>query len=268
MVGVDGSEARSEAMTWAAAAAISRHNTPLHLVYGAPPDRYVPADSGITAHDMLRHAKYEAESRYPQRNMVSSERQHTSGVEALVHASQEAQLVVVGERGAGGTREPWLGSTTLALVGRTACPLTVVRSTPPALARYVHRVVLAVGDPGEATDTVTGIALHEADIRGWEVDAVRVCDAEDLPSAGKEVLEGTLHEPGQQHPDVQIRRLAIPGRPTDVLLEVVKGADLLVVGTPVRPSTARGVCLSPTVYTLLHQAACAAVMLVPQVPST
>jgi nucleotide-binding universal stress UspA family protein len=52
---------------------------------------------------------------------------HGFPVEELIKASQDAELVVVGSRGAGGFARLSMGSVALQLAEHAACPVTIVR---------------------------------------------------------------------------------------------------------------------------------------------
>jgi nucleotide-binding universal stress UspA family protein len=139
VVGVDGSEAGQKAVDFAFAEAAQRE-APLIALHAwttwsatlpAPQDPSEPYayPSGALAGQeerLLAEAIAGREERYPQ---VRVERRLVHGPtrEALIDASADAQLVVVGARGRGGFAGLLLGSVSQAVLHHAHCPVAVVR---------------------------------------------------------------------------------------------------------------------------------------------
>ncbi len=177
IVGVDGSEAARGALRWAAAEARLR-SQPLvavmawgfldqhHQLVDAPFD---PAYDDAEAHRAL--AAYVT-------HVLGSDA--TDDVElrpvcdlaapALIDASADASLLVVGARGLGGFARLLLGSVTRKVLHEAACPVAVIRGddrSEPAAGRVV------VGTDGsKAADLAVAWALEEARLRGASLDVV------------------------------------------------------------------------------------------------
>jgi nucleotide-binding universal stress UspA family protein len=144
VVGVDGSDASHDALRWAAEEARLR-SAPLVAVHAWS---FVPAqpigDPGMLAvpagdiagqlgaeSDAARIGLDQAvEDALGADSVVELERRLVEGDagEALVAASKDAQLVVVGSHGRSGFKAALLGSVSRHVVDHAACPVVVVKS--------------------------------------------------------------------------------------------------------------------------------------------
>jgi len=144
VVGVDGSDASRDALRWAAEEARLR-SAPLVAVHAWS---FVPAqpigDPGmlaVPAGDLAGQLGAEndaaqigldqaVEDALGADSDVASERRLVEGDagEALVDASKDAQLVVVGSHGRSGFKAALLGSVSRHVVDHAACPVVVVKS--------------------------------------------------------------------------------------------------------------------------------------------
>ncbi|MCK9925969.1 universal stress protein [Frankia sp. Mgl5] len=132
VVGVDGSEPSQAAVRWAAAKAAER-GAPLHLVhgfrsnittFGVPLDEFYP--SLRTGAEQLLADVATADLDDDSDVKVSLQAVDDTPTRALLNASADAQLVVVGTRGRGGFAELVLGSTAHQCVLHAACPVAVI----------------------------------------------------------------------------------------------------------------------------------------------
>lgn len=134
VVGVDGSEHAQKALAWALEEARLRH-VPVTAVHGW--DYHTPYGRNMAAYVGLDTLEAEvrrmvADAVDPWREKYQDVPLHTrligvSGAAALVEASKEADLVVVGSRGHGGFLGLLLGSVSGAVVHHAHCPVVVVR---------------------------------------------------------------------------------------------------------------------------------------------
>lgn len=134
VVGVDGSEPAQKALAWALEEARMR-GVPVTVVHGW--DYYTPYGRNMAAYVGLD--TLEAEIRKMVADAVEPWREKyddvpiqtrlisVSGVAALVEASKDADLVVVGSRGHGGFVGMLLGSVSRGVVQHAHCPVVVVR---------------------------------------------------------------------------------------------------------------------------------------------
>ncbi|WP_320068061.1 universal stress protein [Micromonospora sp. RTGN7] len=138
VVGVDGSEPGRFAVALAAAEAAHR-GTGLVLAHVATADdgRPVPdevAESGAAGRadstDLLAGAAAEVEAAHPGLTVERRPLRAAKPEQALIEASGDATLVVVGSRGRGGFAGLLLGSVSQALVQHAHCPVLVAHPYP------------------------------------------------------------------------------------------------------------------------------------------
>jgi nucleotide-binding universal stress UspA family protein len=136
VVAHDGSTGAQEALVWALALAARTH-WPVHVVRAwqlatcpQPPSAtigYVPPlgewEQAVHA-ELSRHV---AEVGGSAAQHVRCQVVHAAPARALIEASREADVLVVGARGLGGFSGLLLGSVSDQLVHHAACPVTVVR---------------------------------------------------------------------------------------------------------------------------------------------
>jgi nucleotide-binding universal stress UspA family protein len=279
LVGV-GDDHGHAALRWAAGEAV-RRGVPLQLVhtysadasypwgYGYP----LPASVLINAEEVARSnalgvledAANVARDTYPGLQ-VTATLARSSAAAALVAASADASVLVVGRRTRKHPRLAALGSVSLAVAAHAACPVVVVphaadaETTPETtpgtasstalgtpLGPAIGQIVVGVEESAECADAV-GFAFAQADacglpltaVHAWWVDPAVLALSEgavwsELP------IEEPAEEPGvvdellapwvSRYPDVRLRRVAAREMPADALLAVAEGAELLVVGS-------------------------------------
>jgi len=133
VVGVDGSSNSQNALDWALEES-TRRNTPLTVVAVAPAaasiwgitSQFDPSDE---TQEKVRHAAQDAVGKAAARLGCKDVTVRTvSGVPAdeLIKASEGADLLVVGARGAGGFARLVMGSVSSQVVHHAHCPVVVV----------------------------------------------------------------------------------------------------------------------------------------------
>ncbi|MEU3341171.1 universal stress protein [Streptomyces sp. NPDC006668] len=284
VVGVDGSDSSLLAVDWAADEA-ARHGLPLRLVHAFRWERYERALPQFTtgrragevmAQNIVASCAQRAGLRDPEVK-VSEEVLPDDAVSALLRTAPDAFALVVGERGRGEVSGLLLGSVSLAVAARAACPVVVVRGAPPNIRGSLGRIVVGVGDAAERTGAVR-FAAREAQARGCALTAVRawrrpafehgdsttvadvVGPAHDERASAE--LEDALREVVREHPDLSVHRHTAEGPAHRVLLDAAADADLVVVGAERRHGHF-GLQLGRAAHTLLHHSACP-VAVVPQ----
>jgi len=138
IVGIDGSGHSQKALEWALKEAALRRE-PLTVLavheavrgYFSGPTRYTGDPEQTEKTTAAAKAETEKvlatlpEDARPE--SVTVHALHGFPAEELVKASQDADLIVVGSRGAGGFARLTMGSVALQLVEHAACPVTIVR---------------------------------------------------------------------------------------------------------------------------------------------
>ncbi|SCL29465.1 universal stress protein [Micromonospora inyonensis] len=127
LVGVDGSELAELAVGHAAEEA-ARRGVPLLLAHVVPPDAPSADDSAGdvgTADRLLTETAEAVRRRHPELAVSTRALSAAKPAQALVEASADAALVVVGSRGRGGFAGLLLGSVSQALVQHAQCPVLV-----------------------------------------------------------------------------------------------------------------------------------------------
>jgi len=136
VVGIDGSEAATAALAWAAREA-ELHDATLHLVTSFGPTEAVAVGGLAWSADM--YDELELHAREVQNRAIEKlgdplppiEQEVALGSPAtlLLEAAQNAELLVVGSRGLGGLKGLLLGSVSHRCVSHASCPVVVI---PPA----------------------------------------------------------------------------------------------------------------------------------------
>ncbi|MFK0024770.1 universal stress protein [Streptomyces sp. NPDC090798] len=286
VVGVDGSEPSLRAVDWATDEAALR-GAPLRLVYASLWERYEGAalaeGIGGSSEQAMADGIVQTASRRAHRRAaevkVATDVLPDDAASVLLNEAHTAAALVVGSRGRSGLAELLLGSVSLTVAGRAACPVIVLRGDQDrrAGAGTHRRVVLGVGE-GPHSTAATRLAFEEAEIRKAALDAVRAwrCPAyestddpllEGEPARlheqrAAEILESALSKAAVEHPAVDLRRRTAEGSARRILLDASDDADLLVVGVR-RHHGLAGLQLGRVAHTLLHHSACP-VAVVPQ----
>ncbi|MFI9012294.1 universal stress protein [Actinosynnema sp. NPDC053489] len=277
VVGVDGSRSASRAVRWAAAEA-ARHRAPLRLLHAyLVPQRGYPA-AVLTGRE-VREAFEEQGRRWLEaaaddvRDLVpdvgtSVVREQPAA--ALVAASRDARLVVVGSQGLGGLLGLVVGSVAVSVAEHGRCPVVVVRDRQPdAGPPDTGPVVLGV-DGSPAGEAAVGFAFRAASARGaalvallaWVplladtpyADRVRV-DWDAVEDEQRQALAQRLAGWQEEYPDVVVERRLVRERPAKALVDASGDAQLLVVGTRGLGGF-KGMLLGSTSQALIRHAPC------------
>lgn len=196
----------------------------------------------------------------------------------LLNEAHTAAALVVGSRGRSGLAELLLGSVSLTVAGRAACPVVVLRGDQDnrAGARTHRRVVLGVGEDRTARRPPGSPSRRPRSARPpwtpYGPGAARRTSADDPLLEGEparlheqraaEIMESALSKAAAAHPAVDLHRRTAEGSARRILLAASDDADLLVVGVR-RHHGLAGLQLGRVAHTLLHHSACP-VAVVPQ----
>ena len=228
-VGVFDADESDQAVRWAArhAAAVGGHLHLVHAFVWTELDVNIDPISGMAgsgfrnaAHSLIQDAVAIIREDHPDLP-VTSEIVDGNAVPVLVDASEESDLLVLGGRGLGRLMTLIVGSKSLALAGRSHCPVVVVRGEidgrgPIGL---VHHEV--------ATEVVT----RAADLaRAYGRDIHLVVRPETTPEQAQEILAGTAQRIALTHPSVFVRDVTIAASESPrELIQASQDACLMVV---------------------------------------
>jgi len=253
IVGVDGSPAARVAVDWAAREAALRHR-PLTLVHVVPwatlgpwHDMPVPVDLEAQfetqGREILREARLTAEEAIKEAGTITvdTELVNAGVLPALVDWSKGADMIVVGCRGVGALGR-LLGSVSRGLLHHAHCPVAVIHDEDPLMPTPAMAPVVVGIDGSPVSEAATEIAFEEASRRGVELVAVHATsdfavaelpgvDWSDVKKQAEQTLAQRLAGWQQRYPEVTVRRVVVPDKPTHQLLEQSESAQLTVVGS-------------------------------------
>ena len=238
-VGVDGTPESVDAARWAVDAARLRQ-VDLLLVCGYQIPMMNPeltADSLAVTQDAAERVVSEVVSQLavPPSMKVDTLIELASPVVMLRRASETAALVVLGAHHFNTFDRLLTGPVASPVAAQSDCPVVVVPGAWSGTAVDTRPVVVAV-DGETAATAALDFAFAEAELRRCGVTALHCYALRDAGSdQGKrasiaEVLAG--HE--QDHPDVAVRALFLPGEPKDAIIDQSISAAMVVVGRPHR----------------------------------
>jgi nucleotide-binding universal stress UspA family protein len=281
IVAVDGTDPSMTTVRWAALAA-QRSNRNLLIIHALDWDwaaaRY---DFSGGQFDLARHiaegltarAAHDATVTAPAIE-VSTKVLVGNPVAQLVIASEQTDLLILGNRGSGGFTGLGLGSVSQRVATHAHCPVAVVRGRADA----DGPVAVGVDDSGTA-DNVLEAAFSQARERGTTLVAIRsylpvmplVYDrfppaditAPDQDDAERARLNEQLGPWRVKYPDVPVEALLSHDSAAAVLNGVSHAAQLVVVGSRGHGVIA-GTLLGSTGLQLLHHADCPVLIVRPQ----
>jgi nucleotide-binding universal stress UspA family protein len=285
VVGVDGSPHANIAVEWAATRArqtgarlrlLHAYDLPvpvptMSMAVATPPTASDPAAGAERAGEAVLAAASDVAHRQGRDIDVTTHLVSGGAAPALIDASAEASLIVVGSRGRGGFAGMLLGSVSVQVSAHAHCPTVVVRDRPPTT---TGPVVVGV-DGSEAAHAALPFAFAEAGRLGttliamhaWSLplptgpaDAAAVALIDDhtrvrYQDAARHVLTDALAACRRQHPTVPVEERLVDGTPVGALLEAAAEPVMIVVGSRGRGGFT-GLLLGSTSQSVLHHATC------------
>ncbi|MEV3901512.1 universal stress protein [Mycobacterium sp. NPDC050551] len=251
VVGVDGSPASDAAVRWAAdeARLCGSSVTLVHVMPPAVATWPVGAAYGsltdwqeANAKDVIDRARHViATIGVGAPPDVHTEMVTDNIVSALVAASKNARMLVVGNDGYGAVSRLLLGSTSSAVLHHALCPVAVVRAEEGRTLDPHAPVVVGI-DGSPASESATAAAFDEADRRGVDLVAVHAwsdltvfpaveLDWREYQQKAEELLGQRLAGWAERYPNVRVQRCIQRDDPAKRLIEESRRAQLLVVGS-------------------------------------
>jgi nucleotide-binding universal stress UspA family protein len=280
VVGVDGTDKDLRAVGWAADEA-ARRTTGLHLIYAVSWTEYSRVYGVVSAADLDRinstaqriidDAAAHAREAHPDLAVTSAVVMEDAAT-ALVHASRDAGVVILGARGLGRIAGRLLGSVSQKVTAHAHGPVMVVRDTAA-----VPGAPVVVGvDPADQPPEVVQFAFDEARRRGVGVRIVHATPRErPLPeyrdaqveqmrervaAEASKAVEKLAAEWSATYPDVSVEVHEAARHPVEALVEAAAHASIVVVGSRARRglaelrlgSVARGVLYEAPVVAVVR----------------
>ncbi|QOV33696.1 universal stress protein [Streptomyces ferrugineus] len=287
MAGVDGSAESLAAAEWAAREA-ARRDRPLRLVHvwNWHPGQGAAEPAPAVRRHLGRRALRQAEDRIRRTCpgvKLDDEQRPGPATAALLHAAEEAELLVLGSRGLSGFTGFLVGSVALGVVARAVRPVVLVRADEEASDEHVpaddggpstrtgYRDVVLGIDLDDPCDEVIEFAFEAARLRGARLHVVHAWQTPSPLGLGPGDI-GLVDGPGQadewlgfltavmqvwrdKYPEVEVAQTVTEGRAQSVLVRAATGASLLVVGRRMteRPTGPR---TGPVTHAAIHHVGC------------
>jgi len=253
VVGIDGSPGSDAAVSWAAREASLRGET-LTLLHAVQPvvvswsisaSQVSIADwqeeNARRAVDQARNGVGAALDPDLQRD-VRSEVLYAHPVDALVDASKDARMIVVGSHGRGALGRLLMGSVSRGVVEYAHCAVAVIHPDQVSAPIDPSAHVLLGIDGSPASEAATAWAFEEASRRGVGLIALHAwsdvgvfpifgMDWRQYQGQGEEVLAERLAGWQERYPDVHVTRRLVCDTPAYWLLQESHSAQLVVVGS-------------------------------------
>src|SRR6476620_7096780 len=252
LVAVDGSPESEAAVRWAAHEAEMR-DVPITLMHvvmpvaASWPVRSLQAGFNAWQEDNARQVIEQAQKMLrssvgeSELSDVRTEVLHGYIVAGLVHASRDAQMVVVGSRGMGRVGRAVLGSVSNGVVHHARCPVAIVHAVEAETLDRTSPVLLGI-DGSPASAAATELAFDEASRRVVDLVALHAwsdvgvfpilgMDWHQYEDEGHQVLAERLAGWQERYPDVQVQRRVVCDQPARWLLDESEHAQLVVVGS-------------------------------------
>ncbi len=252
LTGVDGSAVSRTAVTWTAREAAMR-DEPVTLVHVIPPVMVswpIAAEQAAiakwqedNAREVLLQARNDLTAALDQSRPleVRTEVLYSNVVHALVDASKDARMVVVGSHGRGALGRFLLGSVSSGVVHHAHCPVAIIHADDASPVDADAPVLVGI-DGSPASEAATALAFEEAAARGVPLVALHAwsdvgvfpilgMDWRTYQGEGEEVLGERLAGWQEQYPDVRVERRLVCDTPARWLLEESRRAQLVVVGS-------------------------------------
>ncbi|MDR2280091.1 MAG: universal stress protein [Gordonia sp. (in: high G+C Gram-positive bacteria)] len=275
LVGVDGSEASTDAVKWAARAAQAEH-LPLKIVaaYTSTTSDYAPGL--VIPQDVIDAIRSEATKAV--QSAAETAREEVPGIDlsgsivegdaarVMLELGAQAQTIVLGTRGLGSVKGLFLGSVSTNVAAHAKGRVVIV---PHGALGGDGPVVVGVDDSA-ISDPAVAEAYRQADLRSRPLVAVHTwtpldadalhgfgLDETEIDEMSKQAVEAVAERMAgysQDYPDVDVQRVVIPEEPAKAILDAAgDSASLIVMGSRGRGGFT-GLLLGSRSQKVLHHA--------------
>jgi nucleotide-binding universal stress UspA family protein len=247
-VGVDGSAHNQSAIAWGADEA-RRSGRPLLVITATgdfiPPTPHFSGDYidsfDYDAHASKLVARVKASLEADDPSIQIRTRIGTgSPSNVMIGAADDSHMLVVGKRGLGAFTRVMVGSTSIAVVGRSIVPTVVVPDTWDQRAHATESILVGI-DAEHDNDAVLSFGFARAHELGvpmvalhvWDIHPALILGDEDRSRWGVEaqaMVESQLAAWRDKFPDVEALASQRNANPALGLLDAAEHAQLLVVG--------------------------------------
>ena len=254
VVGIDGSDRDKTCITYAAGAA-ARSGHPLHLLHAQDIAVELAAANPIAARGLafvpdlildttiLADALEWARKEWPDLQITGSEPwMHPE--EALIDASEDAHLIVVGSSRISGLERILLGRSALAVSLHSRCPVVIM---PEGGRTDIDGPVVLGFDGSEGSRMAAERAFWMADLRGAPIRTVtswyaEVVDGqvvttpgtpawEQVESGYRRMVEEGIKDLRERYPHIDVDIRIVRGPAAEVLVRESEDASMLVIGS-------------------------------------
>ena len=262
VAGADGSPESLRAVEWAAREAALRGTSLRIVAIASMPPRMSPnAATTVASHieegaaAALSTAAGQAAAAAPGLAVETTLIEHAAPATALTDAGQDAMMLVLGSRGAGGFTALLLGSVSRYAATHAPCPVVVVREETAS----AHReIVVGVHDPAQATATLDfafeAAALRQARLVATHARTRSPFGGHEEPAEEEQrTLDALLATWREKYPDVPASAEIVHAHPGRVLAGASARADLVVLGRHAR-GTGHGSGIGSVTHAVLSHA--------------
>lgn len=243
VVAVDGSTGSRSALAWAAAEAAAA-GADLRLVAVADQTSLSPRFPVLLARSHAEHVLDELAASVA--NVVPSEQLSQrilegDAVRGLIEQVDHARMLVVGKRGLGVIPRMLVGSTSLAVAGRSPVPVAVIPTGWQHGQHTAEPVVVGV-DPQRSPGRLLHLGCRRAErlgvplvaVHGWEAPSALLSNGsppDEEERASHEAFGQALQPWRSRFPGIDLREVASSHHPAVAVLdEADKGAQLVLLG--------------------------------------
>jgi nucleotide-binding universal stress UspA family protein len=281
VVGVDESEGAADALRWAVREAEARDATVTAvLVWGwldqHPQDPTEPFDPHFDEAAALTRVESIVDRALDGAVPAGLRLQEVNELAGpgLVQAAADADLLVVGARGMGGFKGLLVGSVSQHCLHHAPCPVVLVKHQDDP-STTVERIVVGVDSSATARRALDW-ALDAARAHGARVEVVHawhpavvlpmdpylITGIDAIETAAREVLDDVVDHADDRGLVAPVEAMLVMASAGKAVLDVAKGADLIVVGS--RQQSAAGcLFLGSTSMQVTHHAECPVVVVPP-----